>query len=79
MKGETGDTWPFNKPLLVVGGSFGGVYTYDSQNMAWWNIATVLRNLMNGSQQENVDPEVLRKAVKHLVKFSEIKDARCLR
>lgn len=34
---------------------------------------------MNGSQQENVDPEVLRKAVKHLVKFSEIKDARCLR
>ena len=38
-----------------------------------------LRNLMNGSQQENVDPEVLRKAVKHLVKFSEIKDARSLR
>jgi hypothetical protein len=34
-----------------------------------------LRNYMTGSSQEHVDPEVLRKAVKHMVKFSEIRDA----
>lgn len=33
-----------------------------------------LQNYMTGSSQERVDPEVLRKAVKHVVKFSEIRD-----
>lgn len=33
-----------------------------------------LQNYMTGSSQEHVDPEVLRKAVKHMVKFSEIRD-----
>ena len=75
-----------NNPLIHVtvyicgGGVALGEYTVGIP-MTWHGETSQqqLRNLMNGSQQENVDPEVLRKAVKHLVKFSEIKDARCLR
>ena len=32
--------------------------------------------MTGGSTAEHVDPELLRKAVKHMVKFSEIRDAR---